>query len=254
MDRNTINQIVFLGQSVPYQSAPLPDDRFYNKQLATQYLAHDPKKANDILDKLGLKRKGRGMRTYPDGKRLFLTVDVMVNETAMIDTAQLVKKQWAEIGIDLGINTMERSLFYNRGQSNDYAIDLEASTGGLHPTTDPRSWISVHALDSRQSIPWVQWYMSHGKIGIEPSASMRERLKLWDQWKQEPDQTKADALFRKILQLAADAFETIGTVQALTVFGIRSKRLANVPVSMPNGWTYPNPAPTLLQQYYFTDA
>ncbi len=254
MDRETINQIVFLGQSVPYQSAPLPQDRFYNKQLATQYLRHDPAKASAILDKLGLRRKGRGMRTYPDGSRLFITVDVMVNETAMIDTAQLVKKQWAEIGIDLGINTMERALFYERGQNNDYDIDLEASTGGLHPTTDPRSWLSVHALDSRQSIPWVQWYMSNGKMGIEPSASMRERLRLWNQWKEEPDQGKADALFRKILQLAADAFETLGSVQALTVFGIRSKRLANVPASMPNGWTYPNPAPTLVQQYYFTDA
>ncbi len=254
MDRDAINEIVFLGQSAPYQSAPLPQDHFYNKQLATQFLEHDPKQANEILDKLGLKRQGRGMRNYPDGSRLFLTLDVMVNETAMIDTAQLVKKQWAEIGIDLGINTMERSLFYERGQNNDYAIDLEASTGGLHPTTDPRSWISVHALDSRQSIPWVQWYMSGGKLGIAPSASMQERLKLWDQWKQEPDETKADALFAKILQMAADSFETIGTIQALTVFGIRSKRLANVLAAIPNGWTYPDPAPTLVQQYYFTDS
>ncbi|MDE2574420.1 MAG: ABC transporter substrate-binding protein [Rhodospirillales bacterium] len=254
MDRDSINEIVFLGQSKPWQVAPLPGDSFYNEQLATQYLKFDPKKANELLDSLGLKRSGTGPRTYPDGSKLFLTVDVMVNETAMIDTIQMVKKQWADVGIDLGINTMERSQFYNRGQDNAYDIDLEAATGGVHPTTDPRAWLAVHQLDSRQSIPWVQWYTSGGKLGIAPSASMQERLKLWDQWKQTADQAAADALVKKILQMAADAFETIGTVQALTVFGIRSKRLMNVPASMPNGWTYPNPAPTLPQQYYFTDA
>ena len=38
MDRDEINEIVFLGQSKPWQTSPLPADKFYNEQLATQYL------------------------------------------------------------------------------------------------------------------------------------------------------------------------------------------------------------------------
>ena len=41
IDRDEINQIVFLGQSAPWQTSPLEQDPFYNKQLATQYLEQD---------------------------------------------------------------------------------------------------------------------------------------------------------------------------------------------------------------------
>jgi peptide/nickel transport system substrate-binding protein len=253
IDRDEINSIVFLDQSKPWQTSPLPDDKFYNKQLATQYLDHDPDKANAILDKLGLnKRDGDGFRLLPDGTKLFLSADVMVTDPASIDVLELIKKQWADVGVDLGINTMERSLFYERGQNNDYDIDVMGLPNGINPTNDPRTWLSVHTLDSRQSLPWVRWYATGGKSGEAPSRSMQDRLKLWDQWKQAHDETEADGLFRQILQKAADAYEIIGVEQALTTYGIRSKKLMNVPDKIPLGWDYPTPAPTLPQQYYFS--
>jgi peptide/nickel transport system substrate-binding protein len=253
IDRDEINSIVFLDQSKPWQASPLETDKFYNKQLATQYLEHDPDKANAILDKLGLqKRDGDGFRLLPDGSKLFLTADVMVTDPASIDTLELIKKQWADIGVDLGINTMERSLYYERGQNSDYDMDVTGLPNGINPTGDPRTWLSTHTLDSRQSIPWVRWYATGGKGGQEPSQSMRDRLKLWDEWKSAKTDEEADGLFRQILQKAADAFEVIGVEQGLTTYGIRSKKLMNVPANIPNGWDYPTPAPTLPQQYYFS--
>ena len=208
--------------------------------------------ANKLLDGLGLtKHDGDGFREYPDGSKVFLTADVMVLDPASIDTIQLIKKHWADIGIDVGINTEERSLFYNRGQNNDYDIDVMPTPGGLDPTSDPRGWLSTHTLDSRQSLPWVAWYQSGGRSGERPSDNMVKRLALWDQWKQATTPDQADGLFRQILQLAADSFDVIGTEQGLTTFGIHSKKLMNVPVSMPSSWNYANPGPTLLQQYYF---
>ena len=252
IDRNEINDIVYLGQSEPAQVGPLPADRFYNERLATQFTQHDPKEANRILDGLGLeKRDSRGMRLYPDGTKLFLTIDSMTADAAAIDVSDLVKKQWAKIGIDTGINTMERSLYYDKAQNNDYDIGTYGVPGGRNPTSDPRAVLSTHTLDSRQSLPWVKWYASGGKAGEEPSASMKARLALWDQWKKEGNAEKADATFRQILDMAADAFEVIGTVRSMTVYGIRSNKLMNVPASMPNGWDYPNPAPTLPAQYFF---
>ena len=38
-------------------------------------------------------------------------------------------------------------------------------------------------------------------------------------------------------RLAADAFEIVGVEQGLTTFGIRSKKLMNVPKEIPMGWT-----------------
>jgi peptide/nickel transport system substrate-binding protein len=252
IDRDEINDIVFLDQSKPWQVAPLQTDKFYNQQLATQYTDLDLTQANKILDGLGLsKRDGDGFRLYPDGSRVFMTADAMVLDPASIDVLQLVKKDWAAIGIDMGINTEERSLFYNRGHNNDYDIDVMPIPGGIDATSDPRGWLSTHTLDSRQSLPWVNWYQSGGKLGERPSDSMVKRLQLWDQWKQATSDAQADGLFKQILQMAADAFEVIGTEQGLTTFGIHSKKLMNVPASMPNSWSYATPAPSLPQQYYF---
>ncbi len=81
---------------------------------------------------------------------------------------------------------------------------------------------------------------------------MKERMRLWDQWKQSNNPGEADKLFRQILDLAADGFEVMGTVQAVTTFGVRSKKLINVPAKIPLSWDYPTPAPSLLQQYSFS--
>ena len=252
MDRDEINDIVFLGQSKPWQTGPLPSDPFYNEKLATQYTQRDVATANKLLDGLGLTRRdGDGFRLYPDGGRVVLTADVMVVDPASIDTMQLIKKQWAEIGIDLGINSEERSLFYARAQTNDYDIGVMPAPGGLDPTSDPRAWLSTSMIDSRQSLQWVKWYESGGKLGEAPSTNMQERLKLWDAWKQAKTPEEADALFKQILAKAADAFDVIGTVQGLTTFGIRNVKLMNVPDRMANSWNYADPGPTLPQQYYF---
>jgi peptide/nickel transport system substrate-binding protein len=252
MDREEINDIVFLGQSKPWQTSPDEADKFFNKQLALQYTERDVDGANAILDRLGLaKRNPAGIRLLPDGSRLFITIDASLADAGAADALELVKKQWAEIGVDVGIKNEERSLFYDRGQNNDYDVAISAATGGLDPTSDPRLWLSTHTLDSRQSIPWVRWYSSGGRTGEAPSQSMRERLALWDQWKQAASPDQADTLFREILQKAADAFEVMGLVHGLTTYGIRSVDLRNVPATMPNSWNYPTPAPTLLQQYYF---
>ncbi len=252
MDRDEINDIVFLGQSKPWQTSPSESDKFYNKQLALQYTRRDVDQANQILDRLGLaKRDGDGFRLLPDGTKLFLTADASLSDTASADVLELVKKQWAEVGIDLGIKNEERSLFYDRAQNDDYDLAIETAPGGVDPTSDPRLWLSTHTLDSRQSLPWVRWYATSGHSGEQPSDSMRERLAFWDQWKQASDPAHADELFRQILQKAADAYEVMGVVHGLTTFGIRGKTLMNVPASMPYSWSYPTPAPTLPQQYYF---
>lgn len=252
IDRNEINDIVYLGQGKPWQVGPLPNDKFYNEKLGTQYTKYDPATANKMLDTIGLnKRDGNGMRLLPDGTKLFIAIDAMAADTAAIDVADLVKKHWAKIGIDTGINVMERSLYYEKAQNNAYDFGTYAVPGGLNPTSDPRAILSTHTLDSRQSLPWVKWYATGGKAGEAPSPSMQARLKLWDEWKQANSPEKADGLFRQILASAADAFEVIGTVEAVTTFGIRSKKLMNVPASMPSAWDYPNPSPTLPATYYF---
>ena len=83
-----------------------------------------------------------------------MTADADVEAPQLIDVLQLIKQHWAKIGVDLAIKPMERSLFYERAQNNDYDIGIMALPGGLHPYTDPRAWLSVQPLDfARKACP-----------------------------------------------------------------------------------------------------
>lgn len=251
IDRREINDIVYLGQSQPWQSGPHKASKFYNEKLATQYLALDIKKANEMLDKLGLKMGADGYRQYPEGGRVSLGMIVMISNAALMETSELLRKHFSKIGVELVINSSERSLFYDRANTNQYDISLDVFSGGLDPTMNPRPWLAIHATESRMSLPWVKYYLTDGKQGEKPSPSMLKRLDLFDKWQVAKTEAEADGLFKQILEEAANEFEVIGTVMPAPNTGVINKRIVNTPAIMPDGWTWPTPGPSLVQQWSF---
>lgn len=251
IDRKEINDIVYLGQATPWQSGPQKSSKFYNEKLATQYLALDLKKSEELLDKLGLKKGSDGFRTYPEGGRVSMGLIVMISNASLMETAELVRKHLSKVGIEVVINSSERSLFYDRANTNQYDVSLDVFSGGLDPTFNPRPWLAVHPQESRMSLQWTKYYLTDGKQGEKPSASMQKRLDLYEKWQGAKTQAEADGLFKQILEEAANEFEVIGTVAPAPNAGIRSAKLMNVPVAMPDGWTWPNPAPTLPATWSF---
>ncbi|HEX5126585.1 MAG TPA: ABC transporter substrate-binding protein, partial [Rhodocyclaceae bacterium] len=252
IDRNEINDLIYLGQATPWQSGPLPQSKWYNEKLGKQYINYDLKGANEIFDKLGLtKRDSDGFRQYPDGGRVSMNAIVQIAQQSMVDTLDLIRKQWAKAGIEMVIQASERTLVYDKAAQNNYDISIDVFPGGMDATFNPRAYLAVHPQESRMSLEWTKWYLSNGKQGEEPSPSMKARLALYDQWQVAKTPAEADRLFREILQSAADAFEVIGTVRPAVDTAVRNAKLMNVYEKMPSGWTYPTPAPALLQQWYF---
>ncbi|HEX5125266.1 MAG TPA: ABC transporter substrate-binding protein, partial [Rhodocyclaceae bacterium] len=228
MDRKEINDVIFLSQGEPWQIGPAPANKFYNEKLAKQYTQYDLKAANAILDKLGLtKRDSDGFRLYPSGGRISMGVIVSLATTYQIDMLELLRKQYAKAGIELVIQASERTLYYDRANSNDYDLSVDSLAGGFDPTQNPRGYVAVHPQESRQSLLWVRWYESGGKQGEEPPPSMKKRLQLYDDWKNAKTDKEADALFKQILAIAADELEVLGTVKPPAVTGIRNAKLMN---------------------------
>lgn len=251
IDRKEIARSAYLGEVAPWQSGPPAGHRLYDAKLATQYTQFDLAEANRLLDEVGLKqRDAEGFRLL-GMQRLRLQTIVNNNNASMISGLELIRKSWREIGVEMRIEALERSVNAQRAIANDYDISVDVISGGLDPTQNPRAYLTVHPADSRQSLPWVRWYDSHGTLGMEPSASMRERLKLWDQWKAARTDAEADRLFKDILARAANELEVIGTVRSPTQTGIRSAKLMNVPDEMPSAWIWPTPGPSMPQQYFF---
>jgi peptide/nickel transport system substrate-binding protein len=256
INRKEIIELVYLGQSEPYQTGPRPGHPWYHEKLARQFTNFDPKQANDILDGLGYnKRDAQRFRLRPDGQRVFFAIDVIPTlYPDEVDTLELVKRHWADIGVDVKVNTIERALYYTRGDSNDHDAAVWPGPGGLEPMLDPRDYFAQHTQGSRYAIPWAMWYVSGGKDGQEPPESQKQRMKLFDDARATADLKKRGELMKRVFDLCADAFETVGVCLAVNSFGIAKTNLQNVPLSYPNAWTWPNPAPALPQQFFFSRA
>lgn len=253
INRQEIIDIVYFGQSEPYQTGPRPGHPWHNEKLGKQLTGYEPDKANAMLDQAGFdKKNGNGIRLRPDGQPIFFAIDVIPTlYPDLVDTLELVKSHWAQIGIDVKVNTIERALYYTRGDDNAHDAAVWPGPGGLDPMLDPRDFFAFHPQGSRYAIPWTLWYTSNGAKGEEPPESQKKRFKLFDEARSTADLDKRGAIMKQLFDIAAEEFETIGVCLAVGGFGVIRNNLRNVPEKQPDSWSWPNPGPALPQQFTF---
>lgn len=254
MNRKEIIELVYLGQSEPWQHGPRPGHPWYHEKLARQLTEYDKTGANALLDKIGFAKKdAQGFRLRADGQKIFIAIDVIPTlYPDLVDVCELIKRHWAEIGIDVKVNTIERALFFTRGDNNDHDCQVWNGPGGLDPMLDPRDFFAQHTQGSRHCVPWAVWYVSGGKDGQEPPQHQKQRMKLFDDARATGDLAKRGAVMKQLFDVAAEEFEILGVCLGVNAFGIAKNNLQNVPQKYPASWSYPNPAPVLPQQFWFS--
>jgi peptide/nickel transport system substrate-binding protein len=252
INRREIIDLVYLGQSEPFQTGPRPGHPWYHEKLGRQFTEHDPLLANSILDELGYRRDAAGKRRRPDGQPVLFSIDIITTLFPdMFDVLELIARHWAAIGVETKTNAIERTLYYTRGDNNDHDAAVWTGPGGLDPMLEPRDYFAQHPQGSRYAIPWAQWYVSAGKQGEEPPETQKMRMKLFDDARATVDLRQRGEIMRQLFDLAADAFETIGVCSGVNAFGIVKNNLANVPTRYPTSWSWANPGPAMPQQFYF---
>ena len=252
INRKEIIDLVFIGQGTPLQTAVLPSYKeLYNEQLATQFLAHDVKKANALLDKAGFaKRDTDGWRLDPNGKPIEFAILTRADKKFMADSSLMVVEHWKKVGIKARVDVVERSLVRSRKNANDHDVIIEDFPGGARDAyLKPTPWVPIHH-NAAYGMPWYYWWK--GKKGAEePPAHIKRQLALWDEMKSSADPAKQKANMREILQIAADSFYTIGVVVPKSGYGIVSNRMKNVPKVMQGSYWFAPPGPTNPPTYYF---
>ena len=254
IDREEIIETALLGEGEPWQGGPFEDHPNYHEQLATQFLEHDPDKANALLDELGLERGSDGMRRMKSGDPVRFSVDVIPTlYPEHVDMLEMMSRQWADLGVQVDVNPMERTFFYERtSNSNDHDAAVWAATVSFVPGEIPQQIVPVHH-DSRWGIPWSHWYNSGGADGEEPPESVKQRMELYDQAKATADPDKRLDLIHQIADIAAEEFEVFAVSKSAARYGIVKNGLRNVPESMPSSWYYATPGPTLPQTWFWAD-
>jgi peptide/nickel transport system substrate-binding protein len=255
INRQEIIDLVYIGQSEPYQAAPRPESAFYNERLARQYTEYDVAKANEHLDKVLSNKDGEGFRLGPDGKRFSFVMEIDGARTTFVDELnQIVPNHWKAVGIEASVKPMDRSLWETRvrdGSDFDATAHRFGGGSGQAVILDPRYWFpeSNNAMYAKR---WVAWYLSsESDLAEEPPAEVKKQMELYNQLKGTADEARQAEIMKEILEIAADQFYTIGSSLESTGFGIASKKLRNVPKVYLDSFVYPHPQPTNPHQWFY---
>jgi peptide/nickel transport system substrate-binding protein len=253
INRKEIIDTVYVGQSKPWQAAPLDNSPYYNAQLATQYTEFDVKKAGEYLDKAGLAKKdASGMRLRPDGKPFSFTIEASTAPQDIADSLNMIVKHLKAVGINVEAKVEDRALMYQRGKTNDLDAMVWNGEGGIDAVSDIRNFFPGGS-ESYFGIAWANWYSGvRDATAEEPPADVKKIMAAFDKVKTTPTFSGQVKAMAAVLQLSADYFFCIGVCTPPLQFGIVRNAMANVPSKMIAGWQYPTPAPLNTFTFFFT--
>lgn len=254
INRDELITAAWQRQGEPWQAAPTKDSIFFDEEFAKQYTDFDLDLANRHLNAAGItERDDQGYRTLPSGKRLTITLDVA---TALSPewqaAADMIRGMWKKVGIRLQVNTIDRTLFYERKAASANEHDAGTWFGPAGYATeiqDPRCYMP-YSDESIWATPWAQWFATRGKAGTEPIAAAREQIELYWKLTETPDDKQREQLFRQILAIAKQEFWIIGIGTYPPPFMAVSNRLHNVTENIPETAVYNTPAHANPETWY----
>jgi peptide/nickel transport system substrate-binding protein len=258
VDRDSINEIIFLGIGTP-GSAVVAESSPFNPgpEYRSLWSTFDPDQANELLDSIGLtERDADGFRLRTDnGERLILEIPSIPAFIQFTALAELVKEDWAEVGIFANVVESERSLVEQRRASNDLQIFLWQNDG-----TDELYLYPYHAIPVNETSGtgpgFGLWYSTGGTAGIEPPDNVKAVLDLFSQGLVSTPEERVE-LGKQIWSTITDEVWTMGTVgQSGAFMGVRvvKNNMGNIPSRQFNIQAGQTPAISRPATFYFTDA
>jgi peptide/nickel transport system substrate-binding protein len=236
IDRDQINETFWLGTGTPGSVVPVDTNKYnpgpqYRKLWATL----DVKKANEMLDRIGLAKKdAQGYRLRSDGKGR-LRIEIMTLGGQFVQFTQIsemIREQWKKIGIDLAVQEVERSLALKRTAANEQQLGAWNNDGSEHLFTFPLHVFPFEVAAVASSGPlYAKWFQSSGTQGKEPTGRLKE---LMDKYKKAfgvPEKERIE-LGKEVWKIAADEVYIIGVIgMGPASMGVRvvKTNMGNVP-------------------------
>ena len=254
IDRQEIIDVVFTGQGEPYQVAPRPESPFYDEEYAKQYTEFDPDAAAAAFAASGLlgEKNGDGFYTFADGSPLVVTIDMITSfRSEWADMMELLQLQLEAGGIDVELNNIDRTLYYDKRPLGDYDAQIWQGDGGLDVVQEPRYYMPSGA-ESVWAYRWQAWFNgSTPEIAEEPADWAKQQMDLYNQVRAEGDPAKRDALMKEILAIAKENFPVIGVSLPGNGYYIAKNDMRNIAPNMLHAYLFPTPGPYDPFQWYF---
>jgi len=249
INREEINQLCFLGLGKPRQYSIVTGLPFYDSEWEKAYAEYNPKRANELLDQIGLKKRDKdGYRLRPDGKTFSLTLEVTPWSGVESDILELIKKYWESVGIKIYVNIIERSLYNARVQANEIALPAWSCNGNFYGAL--RRLVPVYIGIDTWANEYTRWYLTGGKSGEKPPRDIARLFELYDKLMATTNEKERDAIAKAIIDLHKKNLWFVGVVGEVTELAIVKDNFRNVPEKLNCDWFLDWPRNAEPEQFF----
>jgi peptide/nickel transport system substrate-binding protein len=260
IDRDQLNETFWLGVGTPGNVAPAPDSpQSPGEEWRMRWATRAVDQANQLLDGIGLTDKDdEGFRLRTDGNgRLRLEVFAIAGAFVPFPRiGQSIAQQWQDIGIQLDVSELERSLAFTRMRNNEHQIFMWANDGSELIYAFPRHALPVDPVEAMMGPLIAQWFVTNGEEGMEPAdENLRAAIELYRSAGGQ-DIEESNATAQEIWKLIVDNVFSIGTVGVSpAVMGIRivKNTMGNIPARQVNMQHARTPQSSHPATFFFRD-
>jgi len=260
LNRDEINEIVYLGQGKPMQGVPAEPKTvsFVSDDVMNANIAYDVDGAKALLAEMGLKDSdGDGTLERPDGKPLVIRM-IYSTQGVPVKMMELVRDYWSAAGVRVDLKEVTSDEYRAAGNNND--LDLTTwkydGTSGPAISQDVTAFIPPFGdyFNPGTGFGWAAWKETGGKEGVEPPADIKQLWDLSEKFLQvEMGSDESNKLGAEIVKIHVDNLLKIGTVGDIVAPFMFRNDLKNVkPIKAKSYdfyWTYPyRPQQWFLEQ------
>jgi len=250
MDRDEINEIVYLGQGTPMQGVPAEPKTvdFVTPAHLNAYIDYDPDMANALLDEVGLlDSNGDGVRERPDGKPLVIRI-IYATQGAPVKIHELMRDYWSAVGLRVDLKEVTSDEYRASANNNDLDVTVWKYDNTAGPTIaqDYTSFVPMFGdyFNPGTGFAWAAWKRTNGAEGIVPPAYILDLYDLAEQFIQVPlGSDRSNEIGAEIVTIHVDHLLKIGTVGDIVAPYLYRNDLQNVvPITAKSYdfyWTYP---------------
>lgn len=252
LNRDEINELVFFGVGTPRSATIVSTNPYFKAEWEQAYAQHDPDRANELLDEVGLTERNQdGFRVRPDGAP-FVQLLEHSNE-GDVAVLELYKAHFEAVGLkteirhrgDLGqrhaagtdniytgtISSAEFREYTDAAKATEYDSGFYAPRWG--------TWIRA-ARDLESGAKTLDDF-ADGKIpGEEPPDLVKEMDAAVLAWGSAAyGSAEYVEAFQKVFDMHAEQLFLIGSVGILPTLGVYKNRVANYPTFYKPEATWP---------------
>lgn len=238
IDRQALNQVLYFGLARPSADTVLPKSPLFKPEYETAWAEFDTDRANALLDEMGLEWPDGGTRLLADGRPVQIIVDTAGESTEESDVLELIKGDWARIGVELFTKPSQREVFRNRVFSGAAVMSVWSGLENGLPAADMSP--AELAPTGQWQLQWSKWgeYFETARAsGQAPDMQVgKELLRLNTAWRFAASSEERRKIWHEMLALRADQVLSIGTVNSVPQPVIVNNQLRNVPEEAVYNW------------------